>query len=46
MNEGIGSTWAKIPFASGSSNVKRVYVRGSWPWNTTLSVVRNDGSQK
>ena len=44
MNQGIGSTWARIPIPTGPSNIVKMYLRGVWPINSTLSATLVDGS--
>ena len=44
MNQGIGSTWARIPIPTGPSNIVQVFIHGVWPINTTLSGIHVDGS--
>ncbi len=45
FSHGEGRSWASFPFPSGDArNVFGVYVRGSWPTNTTLFGIAQDGT--
>ena len=45
MNQGIGSTWARVPIPTGPTKIVNIYTRGVWPINTTLSAIHADGSK-
>lgn len=45
MNQGIGSTFARVPIPTGASKIANIYTRGVWPMNTTLSAIHADGTK-
>jgi hypothetical protein len=45
MNQGIGSTWARVPIPTGPTKIVNIFTRGVWPINTTLSAIHADGTK-